>query len=104
MACLGLLLLTKESAAVTFTPFLVLALAIPLSRRLTRSGRTYAAAGGGLVLLAFVGLGVLLARAPGDLARNALLQKTFGAGPLILQQHSRRDPAHPGLLAAAGAR
>ena len=25
-----------------------------------------------------------MARAPGELARNALLQKTFGAGPLIL--------------------
>jgi hypothetical protein len=89
LACLGLLLLTKESAAVTFAPFILLAGAIPLSRRLTDSGRKYAMLATGLVLLAFVGLGVLLARAPGDLARNALLQKTFGAGPLIF--NSIRD-------------
>src|SRR5260221_13058724 len=49
----------------------------------------YAALAGGLVLGMFVGMGVLLARAPGELARTALLQKTFGAGPLILQ--SLRD-------------
>src|SRR5260221_5087902 len=90
LACLGLLLLTKESAAVTFAPFILLAGAIPLSRRLTDSGRKYALLATCLVLLAFVGLGVLLARAPGDLARNALLQKTFGAGPLIFS--SIRDP------------
>ncbi|HEY0581223.1 MAG TPA: hypothetical protein VGE94_03515, partial [Chloroflexota bacterium] len=79
LLCLGLLLLTKESAAVTFTPFLVLAAAIPASQRLTSSGRRYALLATVLVCLAFVGLAVLLARAPGDLARNALLQKTFGA-------------------------
>jgi hypothetical protein len=84
LICLGLLLLTKESAAVTFAPFLLLAGAIPLSRRLTSSGRMYAALAAVLVVAALLGLGVLLARAPGDLARNALLQKTFGAGPLIL--------------------
>jgi hypothetical protein len=89
LVCLGLLLLTKESAAVTFTPFVVLAIAIPLSRRLTTSGRMYVALAVGLVLIAFVGFGVLLARAPGDLARSALLQKTFGAGPLIF--YSVRD-------------
>ena len=89
LACLGLLLLTKESAAVTFAPFILLAGAIPLSRRLTDSGRKYALLATALVLVAFAGLGVLLARAPGDLARNALLQKTFGAGPLIL--NSIRD-------------
>ena len=54
---------------------------------------------GGVV--AFVGLGVLLARAPGDLARNALVQKTFGAGPLILSSVRRRDPVTPRLLIAA---
>ena len=86
---MALLLLTKESAAVTFAPFLLLAIAIPLSRRLTSSGRMYAALAVGLVLVAFVGFGVLLARAPGDLARSALLQKTFGAGPLIF--YSVRD-------------
>jgi hypothetical protein len=89
LLCLCGLLLTKESAAVTFAPFLVLAGAVPLGRRLTRSGRMYAALGAGLVLVAFVGLGVLISRAPGDLVRNPLLQKTFGAGPLIL--HSLRD-------------
>ncbi len=89
LACLGLLLLTKESAAVTFAPFILLAGAIPLSRQLTDSGRKYALLAAVLVVLAFVGLGVLLARAPGDLARNALLQKTFGAGPLIF--NSVRD-------------
>src|SRR5579859_217872 len=82
LACLGGLLLTKESAAVTFAPFILLAGAIPLSRRLTDSGRKYAVLATVLVIVAFAGLGVLLARAPGDLARNALLQKTFGAGPL----------------------
>lgn len=89
LTCLGLLLLTKESAAVTFAPFLLLAIAIPLSRRLTSSGRMYAALAAGLALLAVVGFGLLLARAPGDLARSALLQKTFGAGPLIF--YSVRD-------------
>jgi hypothetical protein len=95
LACLGLLLLTKESAAVTFAPFIVLAGAIPLSRRLTDSGRKYALLATALVVLAFVGLGVLLARAPGDLARNALLQKTFGAGPLILSSIRDAIPRVP---------
>jgi hypothetical protein len=95
LVCLGLLLLTKESAAVTFMPFVVLACAIPLSRRLTSSGRMYAALAVGLVVLAFVGFGVLLARAPGDLARNALLQKTFGAGPLILSSVRDAIPVVP---------
>ena len=91
LGCLCLLLLTKESAAVTFAPFALLAAAITLGRRLTRSGRLYAALAAGLVLLtvAGVGVGLLFARAPGELARNALLQRTFGAGPLILQ--SLRD-------------
>jgi hypothetical protein len=95
LGCLGLLLLTKESAAVTFAPFILLAGAIPLSRRLTDSGRKYALLATGLVLLAFVGLGVLLARAPGDLARNALLQKTFGAGPLIFSSIRDAIPRVP---------
>src|SRR5437763_409061 len=42
LVCLAGLLLTKESAAVTFAPFIVLAGAIPVSRRLTDSGRKYA--------------------------------------------------------------
>src|SRR6266852_6567336 len=56
LICLGLLLLTKESAAVTFAPFLLLAGAIPLSRRLTSSGRMYAALACALVLCALVGM------------------------------------------------
>src|SRR3982074_884631 len=95
MICIGLLLLTKESAAVTFAPVLFLAAAIPLSRRLTNSGRMYAALAAVLVVAALVGLGVLLARAPGDLARNALLQKTFGAGPLILSSVRDAIPRVP---------
>jgi hypothetical protein len=95
LLCLGLLLLTKESAAVTFTPFLVLAAAIPASQRLTSSGRRYALLATVLACLAFVGLAVLLARAPGDLARNALLQKTFGAGPLILSSFRDAIPRIP---------
>jgi len=93
--CLGLLLLTKESAAVTFTPFLAMALVIPLSRRLTRSGRMYAVLAGGLIVLAFLGLGVLLARAPSDLAHNALVEKTFGAGPLVLSSVRDAIPKIP---------
>ena len=46
MVCLGLLLLTKESAAVTFTPFLLLAFAIPLSRRLDAARVGYTRPGG----------------------------------------------------------
>src|SRR5438477_8975779 len=64
LVCLGLLLLTKESAAVTFAPFFVLAGVIPLSRRLTRSGRKYALIGFALAAIALGGVGVLLARAP----------------------------------------
>ena len=92
LVCLGLLLLTKESAAVTFTPFLVLAGAIPLSRRLTSSGRMYAALAAVLVLLAFVGFGVLLARAPGDLARSAAAAEDVRRRPADPAQRPRRDP------------
>jgi hypothetical protein len=95
---LALLLLTKESAAVTFAPFLALALAIALSRRLGRSGRRYAAIALAIMAIAFVGLGVLLARAPGDLAHNALLEKTFGAGPLILSSVRAAIPVLPSYL------
>jgi hypothetical protein len=95
VVCLALLLLTKESAAVTFMPFLAMAFAIPLSRRLTRSGRMYAALAAGLIVLAFIGMGLVLARGPGDLARNALLEKTFGAGPLILSSIRDAIPVAP---------
>jgi hypothetical protein len=84
VVCLGLLLLTKESAAVTFAPLLVVAVAIALSRRLTRSGRTYAGVTAGLIVLALVGIGVVLSKVPGDVAHNALVERTFGAGPLVL--------------------
>jgi hypothetical protein len=93
--CLGLLLLTKESAAVTFTPFLAIALAIPLSRRMTSSGRRYAAMAAVLIVVLLVGLAVLLARAPTDLARNALLEKTFGAGPLVFISLRQAIPVLP---------
>jgi hypothetical protein len=89
LICLTLLLLTKESAAVTFTPFLLLAASIPIGRRLTVSSRRYAIGGLALAALAFLGLGVVVARAPGDVSHNALLQRTFGAGPLIFR--SLRD-------------
>lgn len=92
---LGLLLLTKESAAVTFTPFLLIAVVITLSRRLTNSGRIYAGLTAGLVAAAFIGLGVLLARAPGDLSHNALLERTFGAGPLVLSSVRSAIPVIP---------
>jgi hypothetical protein len=95
VVCLGLLLLTKESAAVTFTPFLVMAFAIPLSRRLTRSGRWYALLAAGVLVLVVIGLGLLLARAPADVARNPLLQKTFGAGPVILSSIRSAIPTIP---------
>ena len=95
---LGLLLLTKESAAVTFAPFLAVAIAVALSRRLTSSARVYAALAVGLVLLAFIGLGLLLARAPSDLAHNALLERTFGAGPLVLGSLRAAIPAGPSYL------
>jgi hypothetical protein len=93
--CLGLLLLTKESAAVTFTPFLVLAFAVPLYRRLSRTERKYALIAAALIVVVLIGLGVLVARSHGDLARNALLQKTFGAGPLILSSVRNAIPVIP---------
>jgi hypothetical protein len=96
VVCLALLLLTKESAAVTFTPFLVLAAAVPLGRRLSRAGRIYAAVATVLLLAIAVGAGVFLARARLDLAHNALLEKTFGAGPLVLSSIRDAIPTLPG--------
>ena len=93
--CLALLLLTKESAAITFTPFLVLALVVPLSRRLSSSGRKYVVIAAGLLAVAFVAAGVVVARGVGDLAHNALLQKSFGAGPLILTSIRDAIPVIP---------
>jgi hypothetical protein len=93
--CLGLLLLTKESAAVTFTPFLVLAAVVPPIRRLSSSGRKYVVLAAGVLLVVFVGAGFAAARGLSDLAHNALLQKTFGAGPLILTSLRDAVPVIP---------
>jgi hypothetical protein len=95
VVCLSLLLLTKESAAVTFAPFLAIAVAGSLSRRLTSSGRMYAALAVALVVVAFLGLGLLLARAPRELAQNALVERTFGAGPLVLSSIRDAIPVIP---------
>jgi hypothetical protein len=88
------LVVTKESAAVAFAPFLSLGV-IPLSRRVTRSLRTYALVAGGLVALVVIGLTVLLSTAPRILATSPLLQKTFGAGPLILSSVREAIPEVP---------
>src|SRR5579859_2607877 len=95
LVCRAGLLLTKESAAVTFAPFIGLAAAIPLNRRLTDSGRKIALLASVVVLLALVGVGLLHARVPGDLARNALVQKTIGAGPLIFSSIRDAIPRVP---------
>jgi hypothetical protein len=92
---LALLLLTKESAAVTFTPFLVLAVAVPVGRRLSSSGRKYATLAGVLVAVGLLGLGALIARGVGDLAHNSLVQKTIGAGPLVLSSVRDAIPVIP---------
>ena len=89
VVCLGLLLLTKESAAVTFAPFAVLGIAIPVVRRLTWSARRNVVVGVSVAALVVAGSIGLLSRLPADVLRNALLQRTFGAGPLIL--NSVRD-------------
>ena len=93
---LNLLALTKESAAVTFTPFLALAVATPLSRRWSDSLRTSLSAAAVVMGVAFVGLLVLLLIAPPDLARFGLLDKTFGAGPMILSSVRDAIPRVPG--------
>jgi hypothetical protein len=92
---LGLLLLTKESAAVTFTPFLLVAFALPVMRRLSASGRKYVALGvaGAAVVLGMVAFA--LTRLRGDLAHNALLERTFGAGPQILRSIQDAVPLIP---------
>jgi hypothetical protein len=92
---LALLLLTKESAAVTFTPFLVLAVAVPVGRRLSASGRKYVTLAAVLLGVALLGLGALIARGVGDLAHNSLVQKTIGAGPLVLSSVRDAIPVIP---------
>jgi hypothetical protein len=95
LAGLSLLVLTKESAAVTFTPFLAVAAAIPLSRRWSSSLRISLGVGGVVLALALLGLVALLTLAPTDLVRNPLLEKTFGAGPLILSSVRESIPRLP---------
>ena len=102
VAALALLLLTKESAAVTFTPFLVLAVVVPLVRRLAGAPRPYIVAALALTLVILTVAALTLSgTAAGMLGRSALVQKTFGAGPLVL--NSVRDaiprvPAYSQLL------
>jgi hypothetical protein len=93
LALIGLVL-TKESAAVTLAPFASLAL-LPLIRRLTRSRRTYLLLAAGVAVLLGGGLIALLATAPRLLASSPLLQKTFGAGPLILSSVREAIPRLP---------
>ena len=88
-------MVTKESAAVTFTPFLVLGAAVPLSRRLTRSSGRAILTVAVLMALVIGGLALLLVMAPDALASNPLLQKTFGAGPLILASVRNAIPRIP---------
>jgi hypothetical protein len=95
IASLAGLVVTKESAAVTFTPFLVLGAAVPLSRRLTRSSGRAILTVAVLMALVIAGLALLLVMAPDALASNPLLQKTFGAGPLILASVRNAIPRIP---------
>ena len=64
IASLAGLVVTKESAAVTFTPFLVLGAAVPLSRRLTRSSGRAILTVAALMALVIGGLGVAAGHAP----------------------------------------
>lgn len=92
---LSLLVLTKESAAVTFSPFLAIAAAIPLSRRWSSSVRISLGVMAALVVVVFVGLAVALAVTPPELVRSPLLEKTFGAGPLVLSSIRDAVPRLP---------
>ena len=92
---LSLLVLTKESAAVTFSPFLALAAAVPLSRRWSGSLRTSLGVACVVFGVALVALVALLTIAPPELVRNPLLEKTFGAGPLILSSLRAAIPRLP---------
>ena len=104
LVCLALLLLTKESAAVTFTPFLLLAGGDPAqSPPDRRAGRVYAAWSRRWCWSACVSASACSSRERRAIWRaTPLLQKTFGAGPLIFSSAARRDPAHSRLLGAAG--
>jgi hypothetical protein len=103
--CLGLLVVTKESAAVTLAPFLLLAALVPLGRQaMERSTAAWGArtALAGLLGVALVGLALLVRGVPAELARQPLLQRTFASAPLV--SASIRDalpklPSYPGVLA-----
>jgi hypothetical protein len=105
--CLGLLVVTKESAAVTLAPFLLLAALVPLGRHAfgpSAKGAAWGARAALVVLLgvALVGLALLVRGVPADLARQPLLQRTFASAPLV--SASVRDalpklPSYPGVLA-----
>jgi hypothetical protein len=95
VVALALLLLTKESAAVTFTPFLVAGLVIPFVRGLGNSGRRSVGLGVVVALIVVAGAGIGLARVQSDLAHNALLERTFGAGPFILRSIHDAIPLVP---------
>ncbi|MDQ3811698.1 MAG: hypothetical protein M3336_15565 [Chloroflexota bacterium] len=88
------LVATKESAAITFAPFLSVAL-IPLARRFTRSGRSRALLALVVVGLVIAALALVLVLGQRTLAANPLLQKTFGAGPLILSSVGEAIPRLP---------
>jgi len=102
LACLTLLVLTKESTAVTLAPFAVLVALAPLARRWRSS--PMARLGLGVSALAVVAGGALLVRGvPPDLARVPLLQRTFGSAPLILASILDAAPKlgdYPDVLAA----
>jgi hypothetical protein len=101
IVCLALMVVTKESAAVTLAPFLVVAAVIPLGRRLGHSWAARAALA--LLALAVLATGLVLVRGvPPDLARLPLLQRTFGSAPLItasVQDALPRLAGYPAVLA-----
>jgi hypothetical protein len=98
VALVGLLLLvlTKESAAVTFSPFLAVAAAIPPSRRWGGSLRISLGIVAVVVCVVLAGVVAVLTLTPLDLLlRSPLLEKTFGAGPLILSSVRESIPRLP---------
>lgn len=98
---LMLLVLTKESTAVTLAPFAVVSAMAALARRWPSSrGARVAVVAASLVALA--ALALVVRGVPADLARVPYLQRTFGSAPLILasvQDAVPRLPGYPELLA-----
>jgi len=80
LTCLGLLLLTKESAAVTFTPFFAAGDRGPAQSAPDQLGSHVRCPGSRAGAAGLCRFGVLLARGPGELARSALLQKPSAPG------------------------